>query len=116
MVNQCIPYLLCASPPSIAREIVCNTGAAKFTVSVPQDAILFVNGKLTTSTGSHRVFASVGLKYGTEYGYVVRVQILRDGKIVEQARKVVIRPDESKSLTFEFPVSNDTRLTSIHSQ
>ena len=83
-----------------------SDGGAKLTVSVPQDATVFVNGRRTTSTGSHRVYASLGLTYGYAYGYVIRVQVLRDGKIVEQSQKVVLRPDENKNLAFAFSDKN----------
>ena len=61
-----------------------RTGQAFLTVSVPADAKVFVNGMATTSTGTTRQYVSRGLASGYSYSYEIRVEVTRDGRIVEE--------------------------------
>ena len=65
-----------------------------------------VNGLATKSTGSRRQFVSFGLKPGLSYKYVVKAEVIRDGKTVEETKTVsvltagqVSRPWRSVSTT-----------------
>ena len=82
---------------------------ARFAVVVPQDAIVFVNGRRTMKTGSQRDYYSVGLKHGYDYRYVVRAQIVRDGNVIEDTREVVLRLGDNECITFELSSDNVTR-------
>jgi uncharacterized protein (TIGR03000 family) len=79
-----------------------SDGIAGLTVTVPEDAVVFINGQRTTKTGISRDYYSVGLKPGYGYRYVVRVQIERDGNVVGDTQNVVLRVGDRKSVTFDF--------------
>jgi len=55
--------------------------AAMINVNVPANAMIFVNGNQTKSTGEMRQFVSRGLTRGQQYTYELRMEI--DGKIVD---------------------------------
>ncbi len=114
-------YCCCVTTRSIApvtkdcyREIEGDTvtgsvGEATLTVLVPSDAAVFINGRPTTSKGDRRVYVSKGLMYGYCYGYVVRAQVTRNGKIVEDAQNIVLRPGESKEIVLDFSGRDTSR-------
>jgi uncharacterized protein (TIGR03000 family) len=83
------------------------------TVNVPDDAKIYVNGQSTTSTGAARQYVSRDLKSGFNYTYEVRAEVTRDGRTVEQVKKVDLRAGETASLAFDFPAGNsvETSLT-----
>lgn len=94
----------------------CNLGEARLTVSVPEDAEVFINDRPTKSTGARRVYLSKGLGGGINYWYRVRVRIVRDGKVLEEIREVVLRAGDSKSVSVDFPGRNIPRPTDARQQ
>jgi uncharacterized protein (TIGR03000 family) len=83
------------------------------TVSVPADAKVYVNGKATTSTGSVRHYVSRGLRSGYKYGYEVRVEVQREGRVVDELKTVEMRAGETNRLAFNLskPAEVTTTLT-----
>lgn len=65
---------------------------ARVIVSLPADAKLYVNDQLMRSTSARRVFRTPELDSAQTYYYVMRAEILRDGKTVSQTRRVTVRP------------------------
>jgi uncharacterized protein (TIGR03000 family) len=82
-------------------------------VAVPEDARIFVNGQLTSSTGDLRQYVSRGLKSGYNYTYEVKAEVVRDGKTVEQVKTVDLRAGQTAKLAFDFAPgkSLETSLT-----
>jgi uncharacterized protein (TIGR03000 family) len=82
-------------------------------VNVPEDARIYVNGQATTSTGSSRQYVSRDLQTGFNYTYEVRAEVVRDGRAIEQVKKVDLRAGETANLAFDFPAtaSAETSLT-----
>ena len=82
-------------------------------VNVPQDAKVFVNGQATTSTGENRQYVSRDLNTGFNYTYEVRAELVRDGRTVEQVKKIDVRAGETANLAFDFGGSDavETSLT-----
>ena len=76
--------------------------SALLTVAVPEDAVVYVNGYRTRSTGARRRFVSTGLQRGESYGYEVRAEIERDGKRIDRTRVVSLSAGRKADLTFEF--------------
>jgi len=79
-----------------------DSGEARLTVSVPSDAIVFINGKARKLTGNRRLYISKGLMYGCNYTYVVQARIVRNGKTIEDSKTVVLRLGDSKEITLDF--------------
>jgi len=79
------------------------------TIYVPRDAQVEVNGLLTRSKGSRREYVSYGLKRGYSYKYEIEAQVVRDGKLLRDARTVVLTAGDTQSVAFAFdrvPASN----------
>jgi uncharacterized protein (TIGR03000 family) len=74
------------------------------TVWVPFDAKVTINGLATKSTGSRRQFVSYDLKEGFSYKYEVKAEVVRDGKIIEDSKTVVITAGDSTSVAFGFNI------------
>jgi uncharacterized protein (TIGR03000 family) len=82
-------------------------------VNVPDDAKIYVNGQATTSIGASRQYISRDLQSGYNYNYEVRAEVVRDGRTLEQVKKVDLRAGETANLAFDFPGTNsvETSLT-----
>lgn len=82
------------------------------TVRVPEDAKVFVNGAATKSTGTERRYVSRGLKSGESYTYQVKVEVIRDGKTLEEVKEVKLQTGENASLAFDLNEADvETTLT-----
>ncbi len=82
------------------------------TVWVPHDARVIVNDFVTQSTGSRRQFVSYGLQPGYSYTYEIRAQLVRDGKIIEDVRTVILTAGQDRSVAFGFPARPAQTLAS----
>lgn len=82
-------------------------------VSVPDDAKIYVNGQATTSGGANRQYISRDLQAGYNYAYEVRAEVIRDGKTIEQVKKIDLRAGGTANLAFDFPTTQaqETSLT-----
>ncbi|HZY85181.1 MAG TPA: DUF1254 domain-containing protein, partial [Gemmataceae bacterium] len=65
--------------------------AAQITVLVPADAEVYFDGDPTAQRGAERRFLTPPLSVGKQYHYSVRARWTKDGKKVEQTRKVAVR-------------------------
>jgi uncharacterized protein (TIGR03000 family) len=72
------------------------------TLQVPADAEVIINGLDTTCRGTKRTYMSKGLKPGFAYNYEVRVQITRNGRLVEEVRNVRLTAGAGETLAFDF--------------
>jgi len=92
-----------------------STGRADglLSVNVPDDAKIFVNGQATTSVGEVRQYVSRDLAAGFNYSYEVRAEVVRDGRTVEQVKKIDVRAGETANVAFDFgnAASTETSLT-----
>jgi len=91
-----------------ARTAARPTGAApmpagdmRLTVNAPADAKVYINGRLTTSTGAVRSYMSTGLQPGVGYDYHVRAEFLRNGIPIVEEKSVQMTAGKEASLTFE---------------
>lgn len=74
--------------------------AVLFTVRLPQDATLFVNGQVTTSVGNTRQFISRRLVEGAHYAYTLRVEMPRGQTPLVEERLIVASAGESRQVSF----------------
>lgn len=72
------------------------------TVYVPYDAKVFINGLQTRSQGSRRQYVSYGLLPGYRYKYEIRVEIVREGKILEESKVVYLTAGAKEAVAFGF--------------
>jgi len=80
-------------------------GSGTLNIRVPADAKVFVNGYQTRSVGTQRRYVSHGLRPGYIYRYDVRVQIVRDGRTLEEVRTVYLSSGAREALAFSFPAT-----------
>jgi uncharacterized protein (TIGR03000 family) len=85
-------------PPS--KQATAGPARAKLIVEVPADARLYIGDKLMKTGSSHRVFRTPELEAGQTYHYIVRAEVTRDGKKVEQTKRVIVRPGEEATASF----------------
>jgi len=85
------------------------------TLYVPYDAKVFINGLETRTPGSRRQYVSYGLLPGYRYKYEVRVEIVRDGKILEDTKVVYLTAGSKEALAFGFNVQSVEGLASLPS-
>jgi uncharacterized protein (TIGR03000 family) len=77
-------------------------GKAILSLSVPRDARVYINDKLTKTDGTLRSYVSRNLIRGQQYRYRVKVVSDVDGKEVTKARVVTMRGGESNEVAFNF--------------
>ena len=109
-----VGYSYSTSGTSVATYAKAKTSgsSAMLTVRVPQDAKVFVNGSATKSTGTERRYVSRGLKSGESYTYQVKVEVVRDGKTLEEVKEVKLQTGENASLAFDLNDADvETTLT-----
>jgi uncharacterized protein (TIGR03000 family) len=86
-------------PKKDGKETLAPTKAKLF-VEVPADAKLYIDDQLMKTGSAHRVFSTPELETGQAYYYVVRAEVTRDGKKVEQTKRVIVRPGEQAKASF----------------
>lgn len=89
-----------APKPTAGRSVPANS--ALLSVAVPQDARVYVNGKLTQTPGAQRQFVSHGLLDGYNYTYEMRVVVTRNGQELSDTQVVRVRAGQVRDLSFDF--------------
>ncbi|MCO6045318.1 TIGR03000 domain-containing protein [Aeoliella sp. ICT_H6.2] len=104
------------SAPVVHDEVYTksSTGSGMLRVNVPADAVVYVNGKETTSTGTERQYISHGLESGRDYSYDVRVEYTVDGKTVSEERHVTLTSGSEELLAFAAPAQAEAVATTLN--
>jgi uncharacterized protein (TIGR03000 family) len=74
-------------------------------VTLPDDAKLTVDDRPTTSTGGHRVFSSPPISVGSTYFYLLKADVMREGKLVTMRKKIEFRAGDRIEVTLKLPVA-----------
>ena len=77
-----------------------TTSNSSIKVTLPENAKVYVNDSLTTSTGAERSYVSRGLRQGMTYSYKIRVEYEKDGQTVSEDQQVKLNAGETVSLGF----------------
>lgn len=88
-----------------------RVGSGILNVSVPSDAKVYVNDRLTTTPGDSRSYVSRNLEAGRNYRFEIRASIVRDGREISLERNVVMRSGRSEFVKFDFDNPVMTQLT-----
>jgi uncharacterized protein (TIGR03000 family) len=70
-------------------------------VELPADATLFIDDQPMKTTSGTRTFNTPELEKGQTYYYMVRAEIIRDGKPISETRRLIIRPGEEARASFK---------------
>jgi uncharacterized protein (TIGR03000 family) len=89
-------------PPKEKKEVNVPTPAT-LVVSLPAEAKLFVDDTLTTSTTANRVFASPALQPGKDFAYMLKGELVRDGRTVTTTKQVIVHAGDEVQVQLEFP-------------
>lgn len=85
-----------------ARLAKLETKDATLNVKLPEDAKVFVNGRLTTTPGQNRRYVSRNLPVGQTFTYEVKAVVERDGKEVAQTKVIDLFAGADKNVNFDF--------------
>lgn len=77
-----------------------------FNIWAPNQAKVYVNGYQTKSVGSKRIFASMNLKPGLKYQYVIDAVVEKDGKSYAEQKNVIVSAGAVETVSFAFPELN----------
>ncbi len=83
---------------------------ARITVQLPTSARLFVDNVECPLTSSSRSFLTPGLERGRRYYYTLRMEVIRDGQVVRDSRRVVVGAGATVQVDFNRPAILETVL------
>ena len=86
----------------IASLISNANSTAVLSVNVPEEAKVYINGRLTRTEGDVRSYVSRGLKSGKKYDYRVKAVLSRNGKEIVRNHSVKLVPGLQKLISFDF--------------
>jgi len=93
------------APAAAAVTPVPGPAPARLLVRLPAAARLTIDGEPTRSQGDTRRFVSPPLEPGRRFVYVLRAEMVRDGKKVTEAREVPVRAGEESAVTLTLPAT-----------
>jgi uncharacterized protein (TIGR03000 family) len=97
-----------ANAPTPAEPQAKTDGQSAFiNVHVPAGAKVYVNGQRTTSAGQFRQYVSHGLKRGSQYRYVLRAEVVRNGQTVTRTQMVAVTAGQRRNVAFHFNATQD---------
>ncbi len=74
---------------------------AVLTVTVPADARVYLDNQLTrTANRATRTFITPSLEDGEEYAFTVRAEVVRDGAVQTESRRVIFRAGSKVTVSF----------------
>jgi uncharacterized protein (TIGR03000 family) len=75
---------------------------AEMTIRLPEDAKLFVQDQLYPGMGRRRRFTSTPARFGKDYVFNVRVEIVRNGASLSMSQEVRLRAGQHSEIRFWF--------------
>lgn len=84
-----------------AGEASNTSSKGRLVVEVPEDARVYIDDQLMKTTSAVRKYATPTLEAGQAYYYIVKAEVVRDGKTVTDTRRVVVRAGEESRLSFD---------------
>ncbi len=73
---------------------------AKLIVDLPADAKLFIDDRPIKTTSQHPIFATPNLENGKTYYYEVRVEVVRDGQVATDTKRVIFHAGDEVRESF----------------
>lgn len=90
-------------PAPKPEEKKASASTAKLIVDMPADAQLYVDDQVMKTTSAQRVFNTPALEQGQTYFYMLRVEMMRDGKPQTETKRVLVRAGEVTRASFTNP-------------
>jgi uncharacterized protein (TIGR03000 family) len=89
--------------PPVVAAVPAAGSVVYFTVEVPADAEVYLEGVKTKQTGPNRLFVSPQLTPGKQYGYEIRAAWTEDGRKVERLRHLMVSAGQRLTVSFVEP-------------
>ncbi len=89
------------APPAKGKVGLDNVAPATLIVSVPAEARLTVDGQITSSTSTQRVFVTPALSLDRVYNYTIEAEYVRDGKLVKISKEVAVKAGDETRVRFD---------------
>ena len=86
--------------PKEKKKLEEEQARAKITIDVPVGGKLFVDGKQVNVAAGPRTFKTPALQAGESYYYDIRIEIVRQGEVLSEERRIFIRPGEQAAVAF----------------
>jgi uncharacterized protein (TIGR03000 family) len=86
------------TPPP--REKQDEQARARITVEVPADAKVYIDDQLMHSQSARRTYQTPDLQSGQFYFYDVRAEVIRNGQLVSQSQRIILRPGRASVASF----------------
>jgi uncharacterized protein (TIGR03000 family) len=83
-----------------SRDEASQAARARLVVEMPEGARLFIDDRPVAVRSGEATFRTPALEPGEEYYYQVRVEVERDGRTLQESRKVVFRAGDDLRTTF----------------
>jgi len=82
------------------REDKKEQARARVRIDVPADAKVYIDGQLMQSAATPRVFQTPDLREGQLYFYDLRAEVVREGQVVSETQRVILRPGGESVASF----------------
>lgn len=91
-----------------AYQIPQTDSKAVLNLVLPQQAKVYINGKLTRTPGAYRSFVSKRLTENRDYKYQVKAVLVKGGKSIERNKLVTMRPGVNQTVKLDFENAQTT--------
>jgi uncharacterized protein (TIGR03000 family) len=98
--NMVAPAKAPDAKPNTRNDSALSPAPATVRVTLPEGAVLYVNGLATKQTGPAREFVTPPLVPGARYAYEARAEILVGGKLEVEERQIVVTAGGTVSESF----------------
>jgi uncharacterized protein (TIGR03000 family) len=88
------------APKKDGGKEVMAPGKAKLIIEVPEDAKLYIDDQLMKTTSGKRSFNTPSLASGQTYYYIVRAEVVIDGKPYTESKRVLVRAGDEARASF----------------
>jgi uncharacterized protein (TIGR03000 family) len=87
------------APKPEPRQTLAPT-KSKLVVEVPADAKLYIDDQLMKTASAKRVFNTPTLEPGQQYYYILKAEVVREGKTYSETKRVLVRAGQEIKAAF----------------
>jgi uncharacterized protein (TIGR03000 family) len=82
-----------------------TSAKARLIVELPADAKLYIDDHKMKTTSTQRAFSTPNLQKGQTYYYMLRAEMVREGKKVSETKRVLVRAGQEVRAKFDEPTT-----------
>jgi uncharacterized protein (TIGR03000 family) len=84
----------------ISRAAADDAAAATVVIKLPADAKLYFDDRPTKQAGAERTYVTPELTPGKEYEYQVKIEYMRDGRVMTRTQAITVRAGQTSRVEF----------------